>query len=437
MFKKYPIHPFLFILFSVISLYSSNLDRVVFSEVFRLIIVLEASTAVFIIAFRLLSKSWFRSGLICTIFILFFSTYAHIYHLLSGIKFFGVSIGQANYIAAVWAALLILFSWSAIRVVKNPKPLNEILNIVSIMCLIFPFLQISISKLSHPLAQQAGDLIIEEQKTKAAFNQTSPPDIYYIILDEYGREDVLNEVMSYDNSELIQYLRQKGFYVADRSRSNYIITHLSLASSLNFQYLDMTTPPGSKPISKVINKIKNNEIASFLKRNGYTTVTFATGYDFSDMNSFDYHYVPKNYINDFELSYMENTGLAIFTNYVYFYRFRSLLLNAFEGIERAGEVNSTKPKFVYAHILATHVPFVFGSNGEPVPPWTFSTTGRTYTSTYLAQLTFVNKKIISTIDKILSQSDEKPVIIIQSDHGPESKLDWYSVENSCLKKELP
>ena len=47
------------------------------------------------------------------------------------------------------------------------------------------------------------------------------PDIYYIILDGYVRDDVLKDLFAYDNSGLIEYLRGRGFFVAEQSRSNY------------------------------------------------------------------------------------------------------------------------------------------------------------------------------------------------------------------------
>jgi hypothetical protein len=64
-----------------------------------------------------------------------------------------------------------------------------------------------------------------------------PPDIYYIILDGYGRSDVLKKY-GYDNSDFLNSLRDLGFYVADCAQSNYAQTKLSLTSSLNFNYVD-------------------------------------------------------------------------------------------------------------------------------------------------------------------------------------------------------
>ena len=39
----------------------------------------------------------------------------------------------------------------------------------------------------------------------------NPPDVYYIILDSYAREDFLKAVYDYDNLEFIKALQDRGF----------------------------------------------------------------------------------------------------------------------------------------------------------------------------------------------------------------------------------
>ena len=76
----------------------------------------------------------------------------------------------------------------------------------------------------------------------------TPPDIYYIILDGYGRSDVLKNEYGYDNSDFLNALRDLGFTVSECSQSNYAQTQMSLASSLNFNYIDVLSDrfvPGS------------------------------------------------------------------------------------------------------------------------------------------------------------------------------------------------
>ena len=81
--------------------------------------------------------------------------------------------------------------------------------------------------------------------------------------------------------------------------------------------------------------------------------------------------------------------------------------------------NNDKPIFVFAHIMMPHSPYLFKANGEPQDQdKVFLELDLEFNKLpYLEQLEFVNKKMQEVIDKLLLESDEPPIIIIQSDHG--------------------
>jgi len=81
--------------------------------------------------------------------------------------------------------------------------------------------------------------------------------------------------------------------------------------------------------------------------------------------------------------------------------------------------NIPGPKFVFAHLVIPHHPFVFGPNGEAldydkngVPEFS------EYKVKYPDQVTYINKRIEKIVDLILQTSPNPPIIIIQGDHGP-------------------
>jgi hypothetical protein len=90
-------------------------------------------------------------------------------------------------------------------------------------------------------------------------------------------------------------------------------------------------------------------------------------------------------------------------------------------------INIPGPKFVFAHFIIPHRPFVFGSNGEEVDP-KFYQPGKmgfdVFSEGYINQVKFINKNIEEVINLILETSSSPPVIIIQADHGP----DFWSVK---------
>ena len=101
------------------------------------------------------------------------------------------------------------------------------------------------------------------------------PDIYYIVLDGYARNDTLAEYYGLDNSGFTDSLQQQGFYVADRSYSNYPVTRWSLTSSLNMRYIHKEDQRGNET-SYLFSLLRNNEVGRILKAQGYQYVHFNT-----------------------------------------------------------------------------------------------------------------------------------------------------------------
>ena len=93
------------------------------------------------------------------------------------------------------------------------------------------------------------------------------------------------------------------------------------------------------------------------------------------------------------------------------------------------------PTFTFAHLLCPHPPFVFGEDGEDVGhehriyALTDGIAGRPlpgpeeFRRGYRDQAAFITRRIQETIDRILAESPEPPIIIVQSDHGSELNLD--------------
>jgi hypothetical protein len=88
-------------------------------------------------------------------------------------------------------------------------------------------------------------------------------------------------------------------------------------------------------------------------------------------------------------------------------------------IDHIVDTQITSPKFVYVHLLLPHPPFIFSRSGEiadygRIANWNY------YIDNYL----FSIKVAETMIDNILSNTDSEnpPVIILQSDHGARNRL---------------
>jgi hypothetical protein len=86
----------------------------------------------------------------------------------------------------------------------------------------------------------------------------------------------------------------------------------------------------------------------------------------------------------------------------------------------------TGKKFLYAHLMVTHTPYVFTTTGkmreviEPEEPSSAQTNEEkhaVYKVPYKDQIIYLNSRILKIVKNILTQSKIPPIIILQSDHG--------------------
>ena len=95
------------------------------------------------------------------------------------------------------------------------------------------------------------------------------------MLDGYTSNAALTDLSGFDNSGFTNSLRKKGFYVASQSKSNYSITYLSLAGTLQMDYINNRlgglTNANREP---VYNMIRHNRVVEELHERGYSYVHF-------------------------------------------------------------------------------------------------------------------------------------------------------------------
>ena len=77
------------------------------------------------------------------------------------------------------------------------------------------------------------------------------------------------------------------------------------------------------------------------------------------------------------------------------------------------------PKFVFVHIPVPHRPHIFKPDGSLTSDTSiYPPESDIFKSGFIDQLNFINPRMLDIIDALLSNSDNPPVIILQSDHGP-------------------
>ena len=403
------IHPFLFALFAVLFIFAHNICEVYASDIILPIVAVITGTSVLFFSLRLITKSYVKSGIITSWFLVLFFSYEPTRQSILSLELEGF-INRVWFSGSVWALFFIAVAFLVIKSRSNFQTFTKFLNITAVTLVAISLINISIYEIK---AINLGQGKTNEQSSLS--NSENLPDIYYIILDEYARADTLKELYNYDNSEFIDYLTKKGFYIASKSRSNYSLTVLSLASSLNMEYRAPT--------------FKNNKVSQFLKSKGYRYIFIPTAYFYKDMDKYAEVYTSKSKdlllgmtMSGFTAYLVRSTALAPFAVHFwepnYELNLRGQVLYAFDKL--ANMPDEKGPKFVFAHVNCPHPPFVFDRNGESAEPIGEECTLEDERQRYLEQLLFVNKKVKTLVDEILSKSDVAPIIILQSDSGPQS-----------------
>jgi len=179
----------------------------------------------------------------------------------------------------------------------------------------FPFLTGALYPItSTPFEQEAHAALMPPIETAGLPVPERFPDIYYILMDGYARADTLKEIHGYNNSEFLNFLRKKGFYIAGKSLANYDQTWLALASVFNLTYLnDMVGQNGmvSDNRTPLKNMIQNNQVVPFLKSFGYKFVSFESGLSFTHMKAADLFLPGWHVPDEFVRTLMNTTPLCV------------------------------------------------------------------------------------------------------------------------------
>jgi hypothetical protein len=464
--RHVPLHVVFFALYPILALVAVNIDQIALSDTYRSIAITLAAAFLMALFFRAIVRTWAQACVLVSLTLLLFFSYGHIYALVKTSSVDGFLLGRHR----VLIPLYVMLYSAGILVIRRPlcaRPgCTSLLNTVSLMTLIVPaytlvstgLMRATTSTSSPPSSPMADAL-----SSPAAI--ASLPDIYYIITDEYARPDILKEEYGYDDSSFVDFLAAHGFYVAEQSTSNYYFTHLSLASSLNMDYIqdfDAHWTPGKHEDTTAL--IQHSLVRQKLESLGYTTIGFATGWDATELFDAPIILTPNKTImetlqdratfNDFEAFLIHDSALLILLDLDVLHhttssrfiaerleaRFkiqREIILAQFDNLKEVPSIPG--PKFAFVHIISPHGPYLFGPNGEETTnegPFTlgeeFVPAGGEGALRYRDQLIYITKRLEETVAAIQATSTRPVVIIIQSDHGSKQEVDWDNPSTHAL-----
>lgn len=434
--KTLVAHPVLFAIYPVVFFYTRN-RLWYFTEV--VLLPLAGVTCLALLSLFLLNlilKDVRKAGILLSVSVLLFFTFGHLHNvLLEVFRFAGINSSRPNFIIAVPFIVGVYFAVKVFRSLthRSLNTLTAALNIAAALLISLNLYSIgtSFANERHNRPEDIDTAPMNIEKTAKL------PNIYYIVLDAYAGADILKEKFNFDNSEFIEHLTGKGFYVAGKSKSNYNWTYSSVASSLNLSYLNETdlnkkVEKSGIPLPHVLDEIiQNSKVPCYLKNNGYI-FRYAYGGMYRIFHDADALIGSKDYKSYEQLLFIHD--MAKYTLYPHLFIWLRGIFNLHitdpvktAVLDKFGErmlyvldhladlPDREAPNFVVAHIYAGHSPFVFGNSGEK--PYS-GRVNKKATEQYTEQIRVINTKIKSLIDRILSNSTRPSIIILQGDHGP-------------------
>ncbi|MFQ5944100.1 MAG: sulfatase-like hydrolase/transferase [Anaerolineales bacterium] len=442
--SSYPVHPLLLAAYPVLTLLNHNIGQVRPILGFRAFALSTVAALGLLVVLRLIIRSWATAGLIASLMIVLFYSYGPAYDLLSEVRVAETSLGRHRYLVPLWLGFLVI---GAILAIRGKRSVTPALNVVALVAVAIPLVQL--------LSSELGVRNNSAEAENLGLELTAPdpmPDVYYIVLDAYGRQDVLQREFDLDNTNYLSQLESLGFQVAGCSMSNYSQTELTFSTALNLNYINElgdTFTEQVKDRSEMWPLIRNSRVRRVFEELGYKTVAFETGFRWSEFEDADLYLAPpksgKVGLSVFEVTLLRSTAAwALIDQAQTLPEFLARDFDqsaeqhydrvkfVFDQLEEAAEISG--PKFVFAHIVSPHPPFIFDPSGgfrDSVADGG-SVTGAEYIEGYRDQVIYLNGRVEKVVEQLIHTSEVPPIIIVQGDHGPGhgSSTDRMSILNA-------
>ena len=439
-----PVHPLLAAAYPVVFLFSANAaDQLTLAPLWGPLALSVGSAAVLLAILAVLAGGWHRAALLTTVLVAGFFGYGHAWNAVSS------SLTSQWPLIGAWAALVLIGLGLAWRFGRDARNATRALNLVAGIALLLNAWSVAGSMVALGSSQPATNVTPVHLEPA---DSTDLPDVYYIILDRYAGATTLEEAYDFDNEPFLTALESRGFAVARHAHSNYIKTPLSLGSSLNLDFLDpaaLRAEASSGEDREPIHRVLRDHLAvpSALKELGYRYLHVSNWWTPTETNvdaDRTFHYEGQD---EFSSALAQTTILRAFDEPDAAptdpWDWRVLREHTLYELERLDEIPATPgPKFVFAHLLIPHDPYVFDRDGSFMDRQQVAAQGQP--ESYRRQLSFANDRMIQLVDRILAQSGPDAIIMLQGDEGPfpkryrddEWRFEWRDATDAELEEKF-
>lgn len=413
-----PLYPLLAAAYPVVFLFATNAaEQVTLAPLWLPLAMAVGGAGIVLLVLRLVTRDWHRAALLTTVLVVGFFGYGHAWTGLGGV------LDSQWPLIGAWGLLILIGLYAAWRFRRWARAATPALNLVTGLLLLVNGWGLT----QAVVARGASDATRSElSSVELDPGGEGLPDVYNIVLDRYAGSTALAEEFDFDNEPFLRALEERGFRVARNAHANYIKTPLSLVSSLNMEFVDAEELKAEQESGRDRDPIHQRlrdrlVVPSALKELGYRYIHVSNWWQPSATNvdaDRVFRYAGQD---EFSAAFAQTTLLRAFDEPEAApadpYDWRVLHANTRYALDTLDQIPQMPgPKFVFAHLLIPHEPFVFDTDGSFMSRRQVAEQGRA--DSYRRQLQYANARMLELIDRILAASDGAAVILLQADEGP-------------------
>jgi len=251
----------------------------------------------------------------------------------------------------------------------------------------------------------------------------SGENVYYIIVDAYAGRYGLDD-LGYDNTAFLQRMRDFGFAVNERARSNYVATFLTLQAILDARFPVTDASPRFADRADFFPARINSghEPAALLRfrQAGYKRIRISNPWGGCADRVFDTCFGTSSGGNAYLIS--QYFAATIFSPRLP----ADEPDNAIEFIPHIKAFrDSRQPFFLFVHHYGPHPPYDRHEDCSRRRSNNDDAWQQDLKSAYVGALKCVNRRLVEVVGDIVAD-DPNAIIVIQSDHGAGFHVDWTS-----------
>lgn len=408
---RMPLHPLLFGAYLVLLVYSNNLAEVPPADVIVPLLAVSAIALLATVILAIALRDPRLAGVLVTLVLAPALAFAYIRDAVSDVWQGDDRILALAVLVAVCLLLAILD-----RLRSRLPSTTLALNAMSLLLVLLVLVSI-VSAMSVALARSAAvsdDSPGTEPTYLAADSGQQARDIYHLVFDRYGNEEALRLAFGIDNSDFMDWLAKRGFDVVDGAHANYRGSAVSLASTLGMSLLDRVAEQMGPEVGyygPILDRVRENPAGAWLQDRGYEYVHLGSWYPPTASSRIADGSFGPDISNDLTTAVIENSVLPVILDPfpTADERHASSARMQLDMLDEHALEQADDPRYVFAHILLPHPPYVFLADGTFAPEQ----------ATVESQLEYTNARITALVETLQGRpADEQPIIILQADEGP-------------------